>query len=220
MPLSLNEIIEKNRHTGRGFDSEGVPRALTAKEFFEISHESGSNQINPEYRRLFEHFAFWVNALLGIRCSLEIGSGPGYLLHCLNRLGINATGIDGNFYSRDLFKKLHPEYAHQYFLDPLFKRDYGRVDAVFSIEVFEHIEDDALATIMTKLRDVCAPKYIVFSSTPHAAAVPGWDLQWGHINIKQPEQWDEFFSGYGFERCPRLKPPISEWACTYRNTQQ
>ncbi len=44
-------------------------------------------------------------------------------------------------------------------------------------------------------------------------------MQWGHINIKQPEQWDNFFAGYGFERQVNLKPPITEWAAIYRNTR-
>ena len=219
MPLTLNEILEKNRQTGRGFDQHGTPRALTAKEFFEISNEAGWNQLNPAYRHAIERLAFWVNAQLGIQSSLEIGAGPGYLMHCLNRLGFRATGIDGNIHSRNLFRTLHPEHAHRYVLDPLFKRRHGRVDAVFSIEVFEHINDDALASIMTKIRDVNTPRYIVFSSTPHAAPEPDWDCQWGHVNLKQPAEWDEFFSHYGFERLPRLKPPITEWACTYVNTR-
>ncbi len=28
-------------------------------------------------------------------------------------------------------------------------------------------------------------KYFYFTSTPHASADPAWDIEWGHINIKQ-----------------------------------
>jgi len=217
MPLSLAEVLEKNRTTGRGYNADGSPRALTAQEFFEVSNEAGWNQGNPDYRGLFEHFARWVRANLNIRRSLEIGAGPGYFLYCLNRLGIDARGIDGNEYSRAFFQELHPEYSGQYTLDPLFTGSYGRVDALFSIEVFEHIDDAGLDAIMKKVSSVLKPRYIVFSSTPHADPNPHWDLQWGHINLKQPAQWDDFFGRHGFLRQPGLRPPVTEWATVYRN---
>ncbi len=219
MPMNLDQILEKNKLLGRGYRPDGQPRALTAQEFFEISHEAGWNQFNPEYRQLFEHFAYWVRINLNIRSSLEIGAGPGYFLYCLNRLGINAKGVDGNAYSRALFQKCHPEYAQQYALDPLFKGNHARTDTLFSIEVFEHIDDAGLGAIMQKVREDVMPRCIVFSSTPHADPHPNWDMQWGHINIKQPEQWDNFFAGYGFERQVDLKPPVTEWATVYRNTR-
>ena len=214
--MQLEEVMAKNRQTGRGYAAEGKERSLTAQEFLDISIELGATQLNPDYRALHEAFAAWMVRRLNIRTSLELGSGPGYLLYCLNRLGVDARGLDGNPHSRDFFTKHHPEYADRYRIDPLFEQAYAPVDAFLSIEVFEHIEDAGLHAIMTKVRDQVRPRFIVFSSTPHADPNPGWDLQWGHINLKQPAQWHAFFARFGYEPVPGIRPPVTEWATLYR----
>lgn len=215
MAMSIQEAFQKSQQTGRGFDAQGNPRPLTPREFLDVQIEIGATQQSPSYRALFEDFAVWVVRHLKIRTSLELGAGTGYLLYRLNRLGVDARGIDGNPHSRDFFAAYHPPYVHQYVIDPLFEQTYQPVDAFFSIEVFEHIDDASLETVMTKIRDQLQPRYIVFSSTPHADPNPSWDVQWGHINVKQPEQWHALFARFGFEPVPELKPPVTEWATLY-----
>ena len=215
MVMSVEELFEKNLRIGRGVDAQGNPRALTHREFLDVSIEMGWTQQNPDYRALFEHLATWVVRNLKIRTSLELGAGPGYFLYCLNKLGVDARGIDGNPHSRDFFAAYHPPYAQRYVIDSLFEQTYQPADAFLSIEVFEHIDDAGLEAVMTKVRDQVRPRYIVFSSTPHADPNPNWDFQWGHINLKQPGQWHALFARFGFEPVPALKPPITEWATLY-----
>jgi hypothetical protein len=219
MTKSIADLMAENRQTGRGFDPIGNLRSLTAKEFFDISDELGCNQRNEDYRRLHEHFAVWIKQFLGIRTALEIGAGPGYLLYCLNQLGIDSVGVDGNEFSRAFFLEHHPDFAGKYVLDPLFEKPYHRADALVSIEVFEHIPDDGLHNIMAKVRDEIRPRFIIFSSTPYADPNPGWDFQWGHINIKQPEEWHALFRQYGYE-LTAAKPPVTEWASLYADPRQ
>jgi len=214
MTKSIAEIMTGNRQSGRGFDRMGQPRALSEKEFFEISDELGCNQRNEDYRRLHEHLAMWIRNSLEISSVLEIGTGPGYLLYCLNKLGIDSIGVDGNEFSRAFFTQHHPEYSDRYVLDKFFEKKYSRADAVVSIETFEHIPDQGLHGILTKVRSDIAPKCIVFSSTPHVDPNPGWDLQWGHINIKQPDEWHALFRQYGYE-LTTARPPVTEWASLY-----
>jgi SAM-dependent methyltransferase len=214
MYLTVNDIVKKNRVSGRGFTPDGVPRPFTNEEFFEISREMGSTQENPAYRALFEALAQWIRGTLGVARVLEIGSGPGYLLNCLNDLGVDAQGVDGNPYSRAFFVCQHPRHARRYALDPTFSNTYQPVDALVSIEVFEHIPDDGLHNILKKVRDEMHPKYFVFSSTPYADPNEHWDLHWGHINIKQPAEWDRLFAEYGYNRTA-LRPPVTEWAALY-----
>lgn len=214
MPLSLAELLALNRQLGRGFDPAGSPRPLSDREFFEVASEMGQTQRNAEYRRLQEFLAVWIRDALAPSSALEIGSGPGYLLYCLNRLGIDARGVDGNPYSKAHFDRCHPEFAARYVLDRYFEGSYGPADAVVSIEVFEHIPDDGLERILEKLRRQVRPRHFVFSSTPHPDPNPGWDLQWGHINIKQPEQWHGLFARFGY-RPVDTRPPITEWATLY-----
>lgn len=216
---SIDDILRLNRITGRGLDEAGKPRPFTAREFFDISVELGQTQDNPAYRQLFENLAHWLRRTLpGVRSTLEIGAGPGYLVHYLARLGIDSQGIDGNRFSRDYFAQRHPSSAHRYALDAEFTGDYGRRDAVLAIEVFEHIPDPAIHSIMENLRHKVCPKFIVFSSTPHADPREGWDLQWGHVNLKSEAEWDALFARCGYSRTG-TRPPVTEWAALYVDRQ-
>ncbi len=212
--LSISDVIEKNLKTGRGYDAERRPRPLTSQEFFEISAEIGANQNTPRYVRMFNRLVDWIHQELPAKTAVEIGSGPGYLLHRLNQKGIRTVGSDGNEFSMAFFQKNHPEHADCYRLDPYFELEYPQVDMVISIEVFEHIPDAGLATLLPKIKNQLQPKFIVFSSTPHADPNPGWDFQWGHINLKQPDEWDKLFASYGYIRT-KLKPSVTQWACVY-----
>ncbi len=214
MYKTIEEIIELNKLNGRGYSPAGLPRAFTSKEFFDISVALGNNQLNPDYRRLFENFTRWCLTNLKFKSALEIGCGPGYLVYLLNKVGIECVGVDGNSYSHEFFKQLHPEIGGKYFHDPEFDGSYGEKDVFFSIECFEHIPDEALNSIMNKVKNFIQPKYIVFSSTPYAHPSADWDIQWGHINLKSPAEWDEFFGKFRYQRS-RLTPPITEWACIY-----
>lgn len=213
-PLALEEILDRNRTLGRGFDAQGAPRPLTPEEFLQVSIEMGATQNTPAYRALFESLATWICALHPARSTLEIGCGPGYLLHCLNRLGIDALGVDGNPHSRAFFVERHPEHADRYRLDPLFERACAPADVLIAIECFEHIPDAGLEVLMRRVRDEVRPRFIVFSSTPYADPHPGWDLQWGHINVKPPEAWHALFARFGYRLTPH-KPPVTEWASLY-----
>ena len=211
---SMLEMQAINRLLGRGYDAEGRARPFTDREFFEISWIMGWHPRNPAYRQLFANLADWIVAEIAPRRLLEIGSGPGHLLHCLLERGVEACGIDANPYSQAFFRQRHPQQAERYRLDPDFSQATPAADTVLAIEVFEHIPDAGLNHILTRLRDEIRPQHIVFSSTPHAEPAPDWDLQWGHINLKTPTQWQAFFGRYGY-RIDGRRPPVTEWAVCY-----
>ena len=214
MQMTLDEVLERNRRLGRGFDAQGTPCPLTPQEFLEVSRELGATQDTPEYCALFAALAQWIRQMLPIRSSLEIGCGPGYLLYCLNQLGIVARGVDGNPHSRDFFLAHHPEYADRYLIDPLFEQAPAPADALIAIECFEHIPDAGLHALMREVCEHLGPKVLVFPSAPHVSPEPGWDVQWGHINVKPPEAWHALFAQYGFRLAP-ARPPVTEWASLY-----
>lgn len=211
---TVKEILERNKPRRFGVDDQNKLRQFTSEEFFTISCEMGWNQDNPQYRKMFEKFSKWVVRTLKVKTGLEIGSGPGYFLYCLNKLGLNTRGMDGNSFSQAYFKSMHPEFADRYHLDPFFEQSYGEVDVLLSIEVFEHIDDEGLESVFRKIREQVKPKVIVFSSTPYADPNPGWDEQWGHINMKPVEAWDELFLKNGYIASKTI-PPITDWARMY-----
>lgn len=216
MYLTIEQVLERNKTRGYGYDESGKVRPLNSKEFYEISCEMGLNQDNPEYRRMFENFSKWVVRTLKVKTGLEIGSGPGYFLYCLNKLGLETRGMDGNSFSQAYFQAKHPEFANHYHLDPYFEQSYGEVDVLLTIEVFEHIDDLGLEAVFKKIREQVKPKVIVFSSTPYADPHPGWDMQWGHINMKPIPVWDDLFAKNGFVASKRI-PPVTDWARLYLN---
>ena len=217
MNASLNEIAKINQILGRGYLPNGEARPLTDAEFFEISWEMGANQLNTQYRALFHQLAQWIFRELTPKTALEIGCGPGYLLHCLNQLGIQTIGVDGNPFSRELFTQEHPQYAQHYLLDKAFENDYAPIDVLISIECFEHIPDAGLHASLEKIAAKLKPQFIVFSSTPYADPNPDWDIQWGHINLKSEAQWIALFSQFGYEVVPNVTPPITPWALLFQN---
>lgn len=77
-----------------------------------------------------------------------------------------------------------------------------QTDAMLFIETAEHMTDEELHSLFKKIQ----PKYILFSST---SATTDFDIEWGHINIKQQDEWVTFFSNLGYRLEKELGQPTS-----------
>ena len=134
--------------------------------------------------------------IMGCTSVFEFGSGLGFFLSACQRIGLyKHVGYDINPYERDfaISKGIDPgRYLIGYF------KTQGSYDAIYSTEVFEHITDAELKKVMPILYKACN-KYFYFTSTPHASADPAWDIEWGHINIKQKDEWIALFKRHGFD---------------------
>jgi 2-polyprenyl-3-methyl-5-hydroxy-6-metoxy-1,4-benzoquinol methylase len=212
--LNINDVTDICKQRGWGYNDHGDAQPFSDEQFKKVAELMGNFAGNPAYRGLFENLASWIVKRLRPRKTFEFGCGPGYLIECLTRMGVDACGLDGNRHFWNDFQVRHYSNRHRYIIDPLFEKPVQKADALISIEVFEHIPDEALHRIMTRVRDEVSPDFIVFSSTPFASEVPCWDVRWGHINLKQPEAWVELFLRYGF-RLHDVKPPVTEWAQLY-----
>jgi 2-polyprenyl-3-methyl-5-hydroxy-6-metoxy-1,4-benzoquinol methylase len=219
MPALIHDVCLVNKITGRGLDSNFNYRAFTDEEFFMISHELNHNQLYPSFRALFENFALWIKENFNPKSVLDHGCGPGYLIHLLNEIDIYAIGVDGNPYSKKLFDELHLKYNANYILDKFFDAKYDTFEIFTSVECFEHIPDNGINKIMTRVSQEIKPNHIIFSSTPYADPNPGWDIQWGHINMKQPNEWHALFLKYGYQLIEGVTPPLTPWASVYKNTK-
>jgi hypothetical protein len=71
------------------------------------------------------------------------------------------------------------------------------------IEVAEHMTDQQLFELFEKIK----PTYILFSST--SVSNPEFDLQWGHINLKQQAEWDIFFNQIGYNILRQVSYPTN-----------
>ena len=134
--------------------------------------------------------------IMGCKSVFEFGSGLGFFLSACQRIGLyNHVGYDINSYERDfaISKGIDPG---RYLIGKF--KTHGSYDAIYSTEVFEHMTDAELKKVMPILYKACN-KYYYFTSTPHASADPAWDIEWGHINIKQKDEWIAVFKRHGFD---------------------
>ena len=134
--------------------------------------------------------------IMGCTSVFEFGSGLGFFLSACQRIGLyNHVGYDINPYERDfaISKGIDPG---RYLIGKF--KTHGSYDAIYSTEVFEHMTDAELKKVMPVLYNACK-KYFYFTSTPHASADPAWDIEWGHINIKQKDEWIALFKRHGFD---------------------
>ena len=136
--------------------------------------------------------------IMGCKSVFEFGSGLGFFLSACQRIGLyNHVGYDINPYERDfaISKGIEPK---SYLLGDFARLKISKYDAIYSTEVFEHMVDGELNAVLPKLYKACN-KYFYFTSTPFTSTIPEWDIEWGHINIKQKDEWIAFFKKYGFD---------------------
>ena len=134
--------------------------------------------------------------IMGCTSVFEFGSGLGFFLSACKRVGLyKHVGYDINPYERDfaISKGIDPG---RYLIGKF--KTHGSYDAIYSTEVFEHMTDAELKKVMPVLYNACK-KYFYFTSTPHASADPAFDIEWGHINIKQKDEWIALFKQHGFD---------------------
>jgi hypothetical protein len=134
--------------------------------------------------------------IMGCTSVFEFGSGLGFFLSACQRVGLyKHVGYDINPYERDfaISKGIDPG---RYLIGKF--KTHGSYDAIYSTEVFEHMTDAEIKKVMPVLYNACK-KYFYFTSTPHASADPAFDIEWGHINIKQKDEWIALFKKHGFD---------------------
>ena len=136
--------------------------------------------------------------IMGCKSVFEFGSGLGFFLSACQRIGLyNHVGYDINPYERDfaISKGIDPG---RYLLGDFARLKIGKYDAIYSTEIFEHMVDGELNAVLPKLYKACN-KYFYFTSTPFTSTIPEWDIEWGHINIKQKDEWIALFKSHGFD---------------------
>jgi hypothetical protein len=92
-------------------------------------------------------------------------------------------------------------------------KTHGSYDAIYSTEVFEHMTDEQISFVMPILYKACK-KYFYFTSTPHASQDPAWDIEWGHINLKQKDEWVAMFARHGFDLLREAKE-VTPWGLLF-----
>jgi 2-polyprenyl-3-methyl-5-hydroxy-6-metoxy-1,4-benzoquinol methylase len=134
----------------------------------------------------------------------DLGGGVGAYSKAMRERSVYTNYYDANIH--------HHEYASQYKVaDRYYYADFTTQqiegDLIACIEVMEHIEDERLEPFLKRLK--C--NYFHFSSTPHTSEM---DADWGHINIKQENEWVALFESCGFKLDRKLHFPTT-WSLLF-----
>lgn len=187
------------------------------KYFFDKSVELGFTTRDYESLVNLHENGAWTLKIMGCTSVFEFGSGLGFFLSACQRIGLyRHVGYDINPYERD-FAISKGISADKYLIGDFAKFRIGKYDAIYSTEVFEHMTDEELDKVLPKLYKACN-KYFYFTSTPFYSADPAFDKEWGHINIKQKEEWIALFNRHDFDYLQDAKD-VCSWGMIFKKKQ-
>ena len=173
---------------------------------WEMSH--GINLESVQFENMYKNTADTVNRLISFETVSDLGGGVGAYSRALKRLGKTVNYYDAN--AHHLYYAQGYNVAHTYTLGD-FSTKTIEADLVVCIEVMEHMTDDSIKRTL----DNCNCKYFHFSSTPHTNKM---DEDWGHINIKQENEWIELFKQHGFNLKTKVSVP-TQWSLLYEKAR-
>lgn len=176
---------------------------ITNNEFLKQELEWGISADNPQFIALADAT---IDQIVGlpIKSVLDYGAGVGVYADAAHRRGYDVHAYD--------IWEAHRQYMSAKFPNLKQASEPITTDLMLYIEVAEHMTDDEIASLFSKI----APKYILFSSTPDKTDN---DEAWGHINIKQTADWDQFWEQKGYKLLKTIQAPTS-YSRIYENQFQ
>jgi 2-polyprenyl-3-methyl-5-hydroxy-6-metoxy-1,4-benzoquinol methylase len=178
---------------------------------FNHEHTLGINLDNDSYVNLFKQTAQEIVKITGAKTFLDCGGGMGAYTLAMLEQGLDCTYVDLNQHHVEYVgKRLKPIHDSQTLL--IYQNDFTactfkKFDVVASIEVMEHIPDAMLIPFLKNIK--C--DYFHFSSTPNWT---DYDEEWGHINLKQEDEWIELFTKCGFTLHSKVGQP-TPWSLIF-----
>lgn len=191
-----------------------IPKPFTDKQFFDFHITHGWIMDNPLWEKGQNDMAdYFINKFSNLEKVIDLGCGSGSQVEVLNKKGIPTWGIDMNKYNKEYFLNRNPNLKDKYIWGDLVKKQIpGEFNLALCIEVFEHMEDDDIMKVLKYWHNKV--DYFVFSSTPFADT-PEFDIQWGHINVKQKDHWIKLFKHMKYFYIEDLEYPCS-WAMLFK----
>lgn len=192
------------------------------KRFFEYAIINGHTQENVHYAKGHHDVADWLMQKLDPDTMIEFGCGPGPMLERFLTNNVHSIGLEINDYFIDYFQTRNPVFADRilkvnFAMKNLKKLKIDKTDLAISIEVFEHIDmpeswwDEFISLLAQRI------KYFYFSSTPDRASVK-FDMQWGHVNVRQTEAWIDLFERNGWKLMDKPHK-ICPWDLLFESTK-
>lgn len=159
--------------------------------FFDYINESARASARPMISYLYPQ--------LRPTSVLDLGSGRGVWLNEWHRKGVETVmGVDGDYVSRDTLAIAQDEFLAADLTQPL--NAGRRFDLAQSLEVGEHLPEDASVTLVGSL--TAASDRVLFS-----AAVEGQGGEY-HVNEQPLAFWQELFEARGYRPFDCVRPVL------------
>lgn len=167
-------------------------------------------QRNAEWLESFGAIAERIAGDIQPRSVLDAGCAMGFLVEMLRERGIEAFGVDLSEYA---IAQVHPDVQPYCWVGSVAEPFPQRYDLIVSIEVLEHMPQDAAEQTVANF---CAhADDVLFSSSPLDFREPT------HFNVQQPEYWAELFARQGFFRDVDFDASfITPWAVRFRRRSE
>lgn len=164
---------------------------LNDADFLKAELDMGIGFHNPGFIELAEGTVRQITDI-PYQTVLDYGAGTGVYADAFSRAGKKVATFDISPAHREYIKKEAPHLT-------IAKKPIT-TDLLVWIEVAEHMTDDEI----DKLLGSISPRFVLFSST---SGKTEWDEQWGHINIKDQQEWIALFEKYGYRLNRELGAP-------------
>lgn len=166
---------------------------LTEQEFLEHELGWGISYDNEAFRNLAAITADQVKGL-GIKTVLDFGAGTGVYSDAFYKAGYQVSAFEIFGTHREYMKEKVP---HINIIEkPI------TTDLMAFIETAEHMTDKELNALFKEI----TPNYILFSSTSDKT---DFDEIWGHINVKNQDEWISYFNSLGYELINNFSAPTT-----------
>jgi 2-polyprenyl-3-methyl-5-hydroxy-6-metoxy-1,4-benzoquinol methylase len=167
---------------------------ITTDNFLSIELEVGINPFNPAFKALCDATVTEVEKHAQFKTVFDYGCGVGAYSDAFHRKEYDITAYDHFDSHRNYVKEMLPHI-------PISEVPIT-TDLMLWIEVAEHMTDKEHETLFKTV----SPKFILFSST--SETTPN-DEDWGHINVKQQEDWVKLFESNGYSLKANLNVPTT-----------
>lgn len=171
---------------------------ISEQEFYEHELSLGIDGNNPQFVKLTELTARQLN--FDYHTVIDYGAGMGVYANAFHLLGKQV-------YAWDKFK-VHVEHIKNTYPHIQIVKQPMSTDLMLFIEVAEHMTDNQIFNLFKKIQ----PKFVLFSSTSTKSAD---DEKWGHINIKQQDEWIKTFEFLNYKFVTDLQYP-TKWSKLFR----